>query len=187
MKRKILKLKSIFGVLPLLLAATAANAEVLSMKGLSLGLSATRAPISFEDAGTTFGGNSDGWRVFGSYMFTRNLGVEGGMSKYGTPNDSSIPSNMHVDTESWDIYAVGAWPLSNNFDVIGKVGYVSWNTETEVNDTNETHYKSDDLALSLGGEYDLSKNFAVRGELEWFDSAVSGDLKYSLSAVVGFK
>ena len=186
MKHKYL-ISNVLGVLSLLFAATAANAEGFSMKGFSLGLSATRTPINLEDAGTTFGGDADGWRVFGSYMFTRNLGVEAGMSKYGSPNDSSIPSNMHVDTESWDVYAVGAYPLSNNFDLIGKVGYVSWNTETEVNDTNETHYKSDDFALSFGGEYDISKHFAVRGELEWFDSLASGDLGYSLSAVFGFK
>lgn len=168
--------------LSLTFGASAANAE-----GFSLGLSAARAPINLEDAGTSFGGDADGFRVFGSYMLTRNFGVEGGLSKYGTPDDSSIPPELHVDTEAYDIYAVAAYPLSNNFDLIGKVGYVSWNTETEVNDTNETHYKSDDLALSFGGEYDVSKHFGIRGELEWFDSMVSGDLKYSLSAVIAFK
>lgn len=182
MKYKYLKLNAGLALLPLLIAANAATAE-----GFSLGLSAARAPINIDDAGTSFGGDSDGFRVFGSYMFTRNFGIEGGLSKYGTPDDTSIPVDLHMDTEAYDIYAVAAYPLSNNFDVIGKVGYVSWNTETEVNDTNETHYKNDDLALSLGGEYDISKHFGIRGELEWFDSMVSGELKYSLSAVIGFK
>ena len=186
MKRNYL-ISNVLGVLSLLFAVNVASAEALSMKGFSIGLSATRAPINLEDAGTTFGGDADGWRVFGSYMFTRNYGIEAGMSKYGSPNDSSIPSNMHVDTESWDVYAVAAFPLSNNFDLIGKAGYVSWNTETEVMDTNETHYKSDDFALSFGGEYDFGKNFSVRGELEWFDSLAAGEFKYSLSGVIGFK
>ena len=182
MIHKNLKLNASLALLSSVFAANAANAE-----GFSLGLSAARAPINVEDVGTTFGGNADGFRVFGSYMFTRNFGVEGGLSKYSTPNDSSIPADLHMDTEAYDIYAVAAYPLSNNFDLIGKVGYVSWNTETEVNDTNETHYRNDDLALSIGGEYDVSKHFGIRGELEWFDSMVSGELKYSLSAVLAFR
>lgn len=182
MKHNYMKLNVGLGVLLLVFAANAAIAE-----GFAVGISAARAPVNIENAGTSLGGDADGFRVFGSYMFTRNFGIEGGMSKYGTPDNSSIPAEMHIDTEAYDVYAVAAYPLSNNFDLIGKVGYVSWNTETEVNDTNETHYKSDDLALSFGGEYDISKHFAVRGELEWFDSMVSGDMKYSLSAVIGFK
>ena len=174
------------GLLSLLFVAHAATAEGLSIKAFSLGLSATRAPVSVDDAGTIYSGDADGWRIFGSYMFTRNFGVEAGMSNYGSPNDSSIPSDMQVETDSLDVYAVAAYPITNNFDLIGKVGYVSWNTETEVNDTDEKNYNSDNLALSFGGEYDIRKHFAVRGELEWFDSVASGDLKYSLSAVVGF-
>lgn len=182
MKHNYLKLSAGLGIVSLLLGANIALAD-----GWAIGLSAARAPINVEDAGTTFGGDADGWRVFGSYMFTMNFGIEAGKSKYGSPDDSSIPSNMHADTESYDVYAVAAYPLSNNFDLIGKAGYISWDTETEVDDTNEMHFKNDDFALSLGGEYDLGKNFGVRGELEWFDSMVSGDLKYSLSAVIGFK
>lgn len=182
MKHDYLKINAGLGMVSLFLAANIAIAD-----GLAVGLSVTRAPINVEDAGTSFGGDADGWRAFGSYMFTRNFGIEAGKSKYGSPDDSSIPPNMHADTESWDVYAVAAYPLSNNFDVIAKAGYISWDTETEIDDTNEAHFRSEDLALSLGGEYDLGKNFGVRGELEWFDSMLSGELKYSLSAVIGFK
>jgi hypothetical protein len=56
-----------------------------------------------------------------------------------------------------------------------------------VNDTNEAHFKNSELALSVGGEYDISETFSVRGELEWFDSVASGDLKYSLSGVIRFE
>jgi len=182
MKHNELKLNLKLAIALLLIGTNTAVAEQWG-----IGLSVTQAPINVENADTSFGGDADGWRAFGSYMFTRNIGIEAGMSKYGSPDDSSIPPNMHADTESWDVYAVYAYPLSNNFDVIAKAGYISWDTETEVDDTDEMHFKNDDFALSLGGEYDLGKNFGIRGELEWFDSMVSGELKYSLSAVLGFK
>ena len=94
---------------------------------------------------------------------------------------------MHVDTESYDLYAVAAYPIGDEAGLFAKVGVVAWNTETEVNDTNETHQKSTDLALSFGGQYDLTKRFAIRAELEWFDSAISGELKYSLGGVFRFE
>jgi len=182
MKHKDLISKAILGALALFFAANVATAD-----GFSAGVSAVRAPISVEAAGTDAGGDSSGWRVHGSYMFNKNFGIEGGLSKFGTPSDGSIPSNMHVDTESYDVYAVAVYPMANDIGLIAKAGFVSWNTETEVMDTNETHQTSTDLALSFGGQYDITEQFAIRAELEWFDSALSGELKYSLGGVVRFK
>jgi len=181
MRHNYLISKAMLGVFSLLFAH-AAIAE-----GFSVGASAVQAPVSLEDSGTSIGGDSSGWRVHGQYMFNEYFGIEGGLSKFGTPNDNSIPSNMHVDTESYDVYAVAAYPVGEDVSLIAKAGFVNWNTETEVADTNETHYTSTDLALSFGGEYNITERFAIRGELEWFDSAVSGDLKYSLGGVVRFQ
>lgn len=183
MRHNYLISKAMLGVLSLLFAATAAIAE-----GFSVGASAVQAPVSFEDSGTIVDSDANGWRVFGSYMFNKNFGVEAGMSKFGSPSDSSLPSNMHVDTEAYDVYAVGVYPIGNNdASLIAKVGYASWNTETEVNDSNEKHFKNTDLALSFGGQYDFSERFGMRGEFEWFDSFTSGELKYSLSGVFRFQ
>ena len=181
MKHKCLGWKAFIGVVLLTFSANAAIAD-----GFSLGVAGTRADVGFKDDATTIAGESDGWRVFGTYMFNEKLGIEGGFGKYGSPDAKSLPSNMHVDTESYDLYAVYVMPLSPNFGLVSKLGFASWDTETEVNDNNAAHHKSTDLALSFGGEYDLSKRYAIRGEVEWFDSAISGSLKYSLSGVIRF-
>ena len=173
--------KAMLGVLSLLFAASAANAD-----GFSVGVAAVSAPVSLEESGTSIDGSSSGWRVHGSYMFNKNFGIEGGLSKYGSPNDSSMPSNMHVDTESYDVYAVAVYPMGNDAALIAKAGFIAWDTETEVSDTNEAHQTSTDLALSLGGQYDITERFAIRAEMEWFDSAISGELKYSLGGVIRF-
>lgn len=180
MKHNIMKSGAISLATALLLVASGAQAD------FSAGVSAASAPVAVDEA-ETMGGSATGWRAHVSYMFNKNFGIEGGISKYGSPDDKTIPSNMHVDTEAYDIYAVAYYPMGNDKGgVFAKVGYVAWNTETEVNDTNETHNKSNDLGLGIGGQYDITERFALRAELEWFDSAFSGDLKYSLGGVVRF-
>ena len=182
MRHNHLILKTMFGVLSLLFAATAANAD-----GFSVGVSAVRVPVNLESSGTTIAGDATGWRLHGSYMLNKNFGIEAGMSKLGSPNDKSLPSNTHVDTESYDVYAVAVYPMGDDASLIAKAGYVASNTETEVNDTNEAHQKNTDLALSFGGQYDMTEQFAIRAEMEWFDSALSGELKYTLGGVIRFK
>lgn len=181
MKQKYLGLNAALGAVLLVFAAGAVHAE-----GFSLGVSGTRADVGFKDDATTIAGESSGYRVFGSWMFSKRFGIEGGLSKYGSPDDRTLPSNMHVDTESYDLYAVYVHPLSPNFGLVSKVGFTSWDTETEISDENAGHYKSTDLSLSFGGQYDLNQRFGIRGEVEWFDSAISGSLKYSLSGVFRF-
>ena len=182
MNYKSLRCNVLIGGLFFVFAASAASAD-----GFSIGMSGTRADTGFENDTTTVAGDTSGWRVFGSYMFNERFGIEGGMSKYGSPDDKSLPSNMHVDTEAYDLYAVYVLPLSPNFGLVSKVGVTTWDTETEVMDNNAGHYKSTDLALSFGGEYDITQRFGLRGEVEWFDSAISGSMKYSLSGVFRFK
>lgn len=167
-----------------ILAVNLANAG----EGFSVGASATRAAVKVQDAGIDIDGDASGLRVFGQYMFNRNFGIEGGFSSFGEPNDNTIPSNMQVETEGYDLYAVAAYPMSENAGLFAKVGFASWNTETEVNDTNETHHSSTDLALSIGGEYELSEQFAIRAEIDWFDAATSGpENLLSLGAVWRFQ
>ncbi len=169
MRHNYLISKVMLGVLSLLFAATTANAD-----GFSAGVAAVSTPVNIEESGTTIAGDSTGWRLHGSYMFNKNFGIEAGMSKFGSPNDKSLPSNMHVETQSYDVYAVAAYPMGDDASLIAKAGFVASNTETEVNDTNETHQTNTDLALSLGGQYDMTEQFAIRAEMEWFESASVG-------------
>ncbi len=183
MTQRHLMLNAILGSLALLVAVSSANAE-----GFSVGASAVRAAVKIDEAGTAIDGDSTGYRVFGEYMFNKHFGIEGGISSLGEPNDNTLPSNVHVDTEGYDLYAVAAYPVSENAGFRAKIGFASWNTETEVNDTNETHHKSTDLAMGLGGQYDINEQFSIRAEIEWIDAATSGaENIVSLGGVWRFK
>ena len=157
-------------VTALLLASNPAFAR----DGFAVGLSAARAAIDVNAMDMNIDGDSNGWRLFGQYKFTDKLSVEAGMSSFGRPDDATIPSNLEVEAESFDLFAVGTLPVTDKFDVFGKAGFVQWNTEVEENDQNEVNKSSTDLAFAFGGEYELTRRLAVRGEYQWSDSKSTG-------------
>jgi OOP family OmpA-OmpF porin len=155
--------------------------------GFSVGASAARTKVDVNEPGMTVNGDATGWRVFGGYMITRNFGVEAGYSSFGRPDDNSLASNLEVDTEGVDLYAVGRYSVSEKFNFFGKVGFVRWDTSVEEDELSEVSTDSTDLALGFGGQYDLNERFAIRGEAEWFDSADSGGVNMlALSGVFRF-
>ncbi len=184
MKQKYLMLNAILGALTLLFAVNLANAG----EGFSVGASVARASVEAEGLGQTIDGDADGARIFGSYMFTRRFGVEAGYSDFGRPDDNTIAPNVEVESTSYDLYAVGAYPVSEKFNLLGKIGFVSWNTEIEEDETSEVSSSSTDLALGFGGEYSVSERFGIRAEFEWIDSDTSGAVQMvSLGGVFRFK
>jgi hypothetical protein len=157
--------------------------------GFSIGASAVRANVNVREAGSDIKGDSNGYRVFGVYMFNKNFGIEAGISSFGAPDDIRIPVNMEVESEAYDVYAVAAYPMTERLGIVAKAGFASWTTETEVTDIDaatetERNFRSTDLGLSLGGQYDVSKQFSIRTEFQWFDAATTGaENLLSVSAV----
>ena len=163
----------LLGTFTLLLTTGLANAD----EGFSIGASVARASVEASGLGQAVDGDADGSRIFGKYMFTRRFGIEAGYSTFSSPDDSTLAPNVEVEPNSYDFYAVGAQPLSENFDLFGKIGLVHFNTEIELDEENETNVNSTDLALGFGGEYSVSDRFAIRGEFEWVDSDNSGAVR----------
>ena len=177
-------LNALLAALTLLLAANLASAD----EGFSVGASVVRASVEAEGLGQTVDGDADGSRIFGSYMFTRRFGIEAGYSDFGRPDDNTIAPNVEVESNSYDLYAVGVHPVSEKLDLFGKIGFVSSNTEIEEDETAEVSSSSTDLALGFGGEYSVSERFAIRSEFAWVDSDNSGAVRMiSLGGVFRFK
>lgn len=159
-------------------------------EGYSIGASAKKASVDINANGVDIDGDSTGYRVFGLYKINKNFGIEAGYSKFGEPNDNSIPSKMHVETDTYDVFAVATYPVTQNLSVVGKAGFAAARTETEIgdDDATETKHTSTDPALSLGGQYEVNETFAVRGEIEWLGATDAGaERMVSISGVVRFK
>ncbi len=177
-------LNVLLAALTLPLAASLASAD----EGFSIGASVARASVEATGLGQTVNGDADGSRIFGSYMFTRRFGIEAGYSYFGRPDDSTIAPNVEVESNSYDLYAVGVQPVSEKFDLFGKLGLVRSDTEIEESETSEVSSSSTDLALGFGGEYSVSERFGIRAEFEWIDSDNSGAVQMvSLGGVFRFR
>ena len=175
---------ALLAALTVLLAANLASAD----EGFSVGASAARASVEAKGLGQTVTGDADGSRIFGSYMFTRRFGIEAGYSDFGRPDDNTIAPNFEVESNSYDLYAVGVKPVSEKLDMFGKLGLVHSYTEIEVDETVSASTDSTDLALGFGAEYNVSERFAVRSEFEWVDSDSSGAVRMvSLGGVFRFR
>lgn len=170
-----MKKQAVAAVTGLLLMANVACAEGLfSFDRFALGLSAASTDVDVDDVGVNVHGKANGWRLFGIYEINDRYSIEGGMSTFDRPDDPTIASVPEVENESFDLFAVGKFPLSDKFDVVGKAGFVSWTTELEESELSEFSSSSTDLALGLGGEYDLNTRLSLRGEYLWTDSNNSG-------------
>ena len=156
--------------LTLLLTASLASAD----EGFSLGASVARANVEAAGLGQTVDGDADGTRFFGNYMFTEKFGIEAGYSEFGSPKDNTLAPNMEVESNSYDLYAVGTQPVSEKMNIFGKAGFISTTTKIEEDEINEVSSSSTDLALGLGAEYNVSERFAIRTEFEWVDNNHSG-------------
>ena len=155
----------------------------------SIGVSATRAAVDINTNGLDINGDATGYRLFGSYMFNKNFGIEAGISSFGEPDDSTIPQGMEVEGSSYDVYAVGKHYVSEKMSFFAKAGFAQSRTETEIGDDDETetNHSSTDLALGLGGQYDFTERFGIRTEMEWLDGKASGaERLISLSGVMRF-
>lgn len=105
--------------------------------------------------------------IAGGYHFSDMLAVEVGYSKFSdsTLNYAGIGSAT-LGTSSLHVAAVGAYPLTAQFDLIGKLG-LSANKENLTGFANQSQSKTD-LLLGIGAQYHINSKFAVRAQYENF-------------------
>lgn len=121
-----------------------------------------------------------GWKLFGGYMFNRNLAVEASYADLGELNiDSRITApftgNLETTWEAWSlaVSAVGIWPLAYNFDIFGKAGLHYWDAELKATatagggvGTGSDDDNGTDVLYGIGAAYNLTDQFALRAEWE---------------------
>lgn len=147
-----------------LLSATAAHAE-----GLTLGASVGYVNVEDNEPGFDFESNDTGYKLFASYTFANNLGIEGGYIDFGSPEDRFLGSVGRIDASGWNLYGVGNLPLSGGVDLFAKAGIVSWNADSIIDGVLVDTADGNDLALGFGARWRLNDAFGLRAEADWFD------------------
>ena len=181
---------SVFLSLVFFLSTTHLYAQPEMAVGVSLG----SANIEIDDSGVNFDANDFGWKIFGVYMFNENWGIEGGYIDLGKPDDAiniaGVGSvNVEVDANGFELFGVGSFPVSTNVDLFGKAGVIFWDADLSANVAGTGIDDSDDgtdFALGVGGRWNASDQFSLRGEWEWFNID-DADSVWMLSVGVEFR
>jgi opacity protein-like surface antigen len=110
------------------------------------------------------------------YRFNRNIAVEGEASA-GLDDENGVELNHNAG-----LYAVGILPVTQSFDVHGRVGYQQSELDTPLGDVSD-----EGIGYGVGATWRFAPSFGVRADytrLEGDDDAEADAI--SLGAVVNF-
>lgn len=82
----------------------------------------------------------------------------------------------------------GNWPVNQNFDLFGKVGYYFWDADIDLSgDSGQVRNSSgSDLSWGLGAGYNFTDNISIVAEWRWFQSEEADADMMSASVVWKF-
>jgi len=138
-------------------------------------------------------GGAFAWKALGGYRFPQgflpwgiHVGLEAAWVNLGEVEESSLGSELAINTRGIEGYFVGMIPLTRKFELIGKVGAISWDAELEVDGTKQDDTDGTDLALGIGLAYHTGDQVAAQFEIESFD-LLDGAYLASVSLLYQFK
>lgn len=102
--------------------------------------------------------NDTGFKILGGYQFHRNIAAELG---YGLLFDKE-----GAELTTWELVAVGMYPLTPQFSIIGKLGFAMWEVEVEGFGSED----GTDLTWAVGVQYDITKNLGLRAQWQTYEA-----------------
>lgn len=166
-----------------------------------------------------FDGDDLASQYFGGYRFNPYLGVEVGYVNFGDIRQyTALPDacnnrgcqsrqwTVKDQTDGFQLFVTGTYPIVEMVDVIGKIGVLNWDAKYQGNEQvrdivpsppaglpgpqNATVKNNDNgtgLAVSIGADIKTEGHFSLRPELAWYDiSDTDGIWFLGLNAIYTF-
>jgi len=133
--------------------------------------------------GTTQKSSDTGFKIFGGYQFSPIWAVELEAVNFGKFQANSASLNSRVKASALGASVIGSYPFSNEFSVFGKLGAAAKFTDVDERGTTtgagaSTYSQkttSGNVLAGVGAEYQLSKQFNLRAEYEYFGKTSVGN------------
>ena len=122
----------------------------------------------------------------GRYMFTNYVGGEVEAS-FGVKDESSYGYKLSIDNSFGGFAVLGA-PVTERFDVFGRLGYATTSLDAEYFGYSGSA-DIDGVAYGVGANYFFTDSFGVRGDFTKYDGGddIAGEADvFSISGVVRF-
>jgi OOP family OmpA-OmpF porin len=97
------------------------------------------------------------WKIFGGYKFTDKLSVESAYMNLG----DIYKNGQNSDVSAFSAYGVGTLPVTEQFDVFGKVGATRWSSDNT--DGTESGFGA---SFGVGAKMHINENTKLRAEWE---------------------
>lgn len=172
--------KALIAITALSAAAFAAPAMAQRMSNMSsayvggsIGQSKFKGACDDAAAGISCDDKDTAFRLFGGYQFNRNIAAELGYASLGKVKISGPGFSGDVEGTAWDLSAVGSWPFTNEFSVIGRLGLAR--TEGKGGGDIGGSDNKNAVTFGLGAQYDFSRNLGLRGEWQRYKVNAAGD------------
>ena len=131
--------------------------------------------LSLQYAGgsaSSFDHSGNAFKLFGGYQFDPLLGVEIGITSFGEiVMDNAMGQQNLFTADSAYISATATRPITNNINIVGKLGMSFW----ELNDNNDNTIESGQgLIYGAGFDFNLYGNNDRSLLIEWEHNNFSG-------------
>jgi len=149
------------------LFAPAANA------GFLVGASVGKSNVDVTDSGFSFDESDTGFEARVGYRFLKFVGVEVGYVDFGSPDKRFGSGEAKIEADGFDIFAVGAFPFANRWEIFGKVGYINWDGKATLKLPGTTMKSDDDgtdFSWGAGVGFKIFGPLHVRAEYESFST-----------------
>ena len=131
-----------------------------------------------------FDESDTGFKLFGGWMYNQYVGGELEYIDGGTVRDGEFG----IETTAVNVSLKGNWPVTEQLDVFGKVGYFFWDADVDLfgDGSQEVNESGSDLSWGIGAGYDFTDNFGLVAEWQWFQIEEADADMMSVSAVWKF-
>ena len=113
-----------------------------------------------------FSESDTSFKLFGGWMYNQFVGGAVEYIDGGTVGDN----NFGIDSTGINASLKGNFPISEQFDVFGKVGYYFWDADIDLTGDSgqEGNESGSDLSWGLGAGYNFTDNISIVAEWQWF-------------------
>ena len=155
----------------LLLAVPAVAATSTDIdKGIYIGAGVGRSGIDASLNSVDFSGGDTGWKAIAGWRIAKYFSVEANWVDFGTADDTVSAENIEINGDGLDIAAIGYIPLGHVFELFGKYGFISWDTEISSDSgTLDANDDGSDTFWGAGFAFHFAESWEVRAEYEKFN------------------
>lgn len=175
----------------IVLAALLLSSSSVFAANAYVGINAGSSSHRLSGGGETLSESTTGYKVYGAYKMSGNVGIEGGYVRFGEVSESDGVNTLAIKPSSFYLALTGTMPADNNIDVFVKLGVAR--SETEYSVRTATLRESEDrmrtgAMAGIGFQYRFSDALSAVGEYEYFAKVGSVDevgakLKASLVSI----